>query len=140
MKRAMRSIVGLAVVGLVIVMLPSCAHRRPITDADREVQKLVCGLVERDRSVKNVVLAVEKSDGSFSWAGAAGIAHQDGQVAMIKETPFYIASVTKLYTATVIMRLYEGGYSPRMIQWRSTSPQTRSKALPSTRAGITLAK
>jgi CubicO group peptidase (beta-lactamase class C family) len=50
-----------------------------------------------------------KGDGSFSWSGAAGIASQDGQVPMSKDTPFYIASITKLYTATAIMRLYEKG-------------------------------
>ncbi|MGZ6219667.1 MAG: serine hydrolase domain-containing protein [Syntrophales bacterium] len=50
-----------------------------------------------------------KSDGSFSWSGAAGIASQDGQVPMTKDTPIYIASITKLYTATVIMRLYKKG-------------------------------
>jgi CubicO group peptidase (beta-lactamase class C family) len=50
-----------------------------------------------------------KSDGSFSWSGAAGFASQDGQVPMTKDTPIYIASITKLYTATAIMRLYEKG-------------------------------
>jgi D-alanyl-D-alanine carboxypeptidase len=98
-----------AVVGLVVAMLPSCPCRGPTTDAGLELQRLVSGLVESDRSVKNAVLAVAKGDGSFSWAGAAGIAHRDDQVAMTTETPFYIASVTKLYTATVIMRLYEAG-------------------------------
>jgi D-alanyl-D-alanine carboxypeptidase len=48
-------------------------------------------------------------DGSFSWSGAAGIASQNGQVPMTKDTPIYIASITKLYTATAIMRLYEKG-------------------------------
>jgi CubicO group peptidase (beta-lactamase class C family) len=50
-----------------------------------------------------------KGDGSFSWSGAAGIASQDGQMPMTKDTPIYIASITKLYTATAIMRLYEKG-------------------------------
>jgi CubicO group peptidase (beta-lactamase class C family) len=50
-----------------------------------------------------------KGNGSFSWSGAAGIASQDGQVPMTKDTPIYIASIIKLYTATIIMRLYEKG-------------------------------
>ncbi len=57
--------------------------------------------------VKNCVLSVTKGEGSFSWSGAAGIASQDGQVPMTTETPIYLASITKLYTATAIMRLYE---------------------------------
>jgi CubicO group peptidase (beta-lactamase class C family) len=70
---------------------------------------LVSGLVEKDKSVMNCVLSVMKEDGSFSWSGAAGVARQDGQVPMTKDTPIYIASIIKLYTATIIMRLYEKG-------------------------------
>ena len=73
------------------------------------MEYLVSGLVEKDKSVRNCVLSVMKGDGSFSWSGAAGIASQDGQVPMTKDTPIYIASITKLYTATAIMRLYEKG-------------------------------
>jgi CubicO group peptidase (beta-lactamase class C family) len=50
-----------------------------------------------------------RGDGSFSWSGAAGIASQAGRVPMTKDTPIYIASITKLYTAAVIMRLFEKG-------------------------------
>ena len=76
---------------------------------NQEMEYLVSGLVEKDKSVRNCVLSVMKGDGTFSWSGAAGIAHQDGQVAMTKDTPIFIASITKLYTATAIMRLYETG-------------------------------
>ena len=78
-------------------------------DLNQEMQYLVSDLVEKDKSVRNCVLSVMKGDGSFSWSGAAGIASQDGQVPMSKDTPIYIASITKLYTATAIMRLYEKG-------------------------------
>ncbi len=78
-------------------------------DLNQEMQYLVSNLVEKDKSVRNCVLSVMKGDGSFSWSGAAGIVHQDGQVPMTKDTPIYIASITKLYTATAIMRLYEKG-------------------------------
>jgi D-alanyl-D-alanine carboxypeptidase len=78
-------------------------------DLNQELQYWVSGLVEKDKSVNNCVLSVMKGDGSFSWSGAAGIACQNGQVPMTKDTPIYIASITKLYTATAIMRLYEKG-------------------------------
>ena len=73
------------------------------------MEYLVSGLVEKNKSIRNIVLSVMKGDGSFSWSGAAGIASQIGQVPMTKDTPIYIASITKLYTAAVIMRLYEKG-------------------------------
>jgi CubicO group peptidase (beta-lactamase class C family) len=76
-------------------------------DLNQEMQYLVSDLVEQDKSVRNCVLSVMKGDGSFSWSGAAGIARQEDQVPMTKDTPIYIASTTKLYTATAIMRLCE---------------------------------
>ncbi|MBN2462995.1 MAG: serine hydrolase, partial [Dehalococcoidia bacterium] len=81
----------------------------PSNNPNVELEHSVSALVEKDRSIENCVLAVTKGDGSYSWAGAAGIANQDGQVPMTRDTPVYIASVTKLYTATTIMKLYEEG-------------------------------
>jgi D-alanyl-D-alanine carboxypeptidase len=78
-------------------------------DLNLKLERSVSELVEKDKSVRNCVLAVTKGDGSYSWAGAAGIATQDGQVPMTKDTPIYISSITKLYTATAIMKLYEEG-------------------------------
>jgi len=93
--------------GLFIALL-RCSTRS-FDKLNQEMEDLVSGLVEKDKSVRNCVLSVMKGDGSFSWSGAAGIARQDGQVPMTKDTPIYIASITKLYTATAIMRLYEKG-------------------------------
>jgi D-alanyl-D-alanine carboxypeptidase len=96
----------IAVASLVTVF--GCSNRTH-SGMGSELQSLVSGLVEKDKSIKNCVLSVEKGDGSFSWSGAAGVASQDGKVPMTKDTPIRIASVTKLYTATAIMRLYEMG-------------------------------
>jgi len=74
---------------------------------DTELQGIISGLVAQDRSVKNCVVAVEKGDGSCAWSGAAGNARAD--VAMSKDTAIYIASITKLYTASVVMMLFERG-------------------------------
>jgi D-alanyl-D-alanine carboxypeptidase len=78
-------------------------------DLNQELQYRVSTLAGSDKAIKNDVLFVAKGDGSFTWSGAAGIASQDGQVPMTPNTPIYIASVTKLYTAAAIMRLYEQG-------------------------------
>jgi len=93
--------------GLIILRLRSATPS--FDNVNQELQYLVSNLVEKDKSIKNCVLSVMKGDGSFSWSGAAGIASQDDQVPMTKDTPIYIASITKLYTATAIMRLYEQG-------------------------------
>jgi D-alanyl-D-alanine carboxypeptidase len=93
--------------GLFVTLL-RCSNRS-FDNLNQEMEYLVSGLVEKDKSVRNCVLSVMKGDSSFSWSGAAGIASQNGQVPMTKDTPIYIASITKLYTATAIMRLYEKG-------------------------------
>jgi D-alanyl-D-alanine carboxypeptidase len=88
---------------------PLGCSTRPSDNLNQEMEDLVSGFVGKDKSVRNCVLSVMKGDGSFTWSGAAGIAGQKGRVPMTKDTPVYIASITKLYTATVIMGLYEKG-------------------------------
>jgi D-alanyl-D-alanine carboxypeptidase len=110
MKRIIIAIIILIIiiaVGLIITRLRSSTPS--FGNLNQKMEYLVSNLVEKDKSVKNCVLSVMKGDGSFSWSGAAGIASQDNQVPMTKDTPIYIASITKLYTATAIMRLYEKG-------------------------------
>jgi D-alanyl-D-alanine carboxypeptidase len=108
MKRIiMTSATLIIATGLFIAL--SSSSTRHFDNLNQEMEYLVSGLVEKDKSVRNCVLSVMKGDGSFSWSGAAGIARQDGQVPMTKDTLIYVASITKLYTATAIMRLYEKG-------------------------------
>ncbi len=62
----------------------------------------------KSKHIKHAILGVESIDGSLKWSGADGIALPDG-TPMTPETPFCIASVTKLYIATVILKLQEQG-------------------------------
>jgi len=108
MKRIIKgSTILILAAGLFVAMF-GCSTRS-FDNLNQEMEYLVSGLAEKDKSVRNCVLSVMEGDGSFSWSGAAGIARQDGQAPMTKDTPIYIASITKLYTATIIMRLYEKG-------------------------------
>lgn len=81
----------------------------PITDLNRELQSIVSGSVQKDGSVKNCVFSVMTGDGSLVWSGAAGIGRENGHVLMTSDMPIYIASVTKLFTATAVMLLTEKG-------------------------------
>lgn len=58
------------------------------------------------RGVVHAVMAVERGDGSLSWADAAGDADGTGRPMQVA-TPYHIASVTKPYTAAVVLRLHE---------------------------------
>jgi D-alanyl-D-alanine carboxypeptidase len=108
MKRIITASTIVIIAAGLFITLSRCSTRH-FDNLDQEMEYLVSGLVEKDKSVKNCVLTVMKGDGSFSWSGAAGVAHQDSQLPMSKDTPIFIASILKLYTATIIMRLQEQG-------------------------------
>ncbi len=76
-------------------------------DVSQKLQCLISSFVGKDSSVKNIELAVAKGDGSYSWTGAAGIANQQAHIPMTAQTPNYVASITKIYIATAIMKLSE---------------------------------
>ena len=110
MKRIALTLALLALGGAVALLIarPAPPDAR-LPDLRQDMQSIVSDLVRNNSSIRNCVLAVSKGDGSLAWSGAAGIARQQSRVPMTADTPIYIASVTKLYTATVIMLLHERG-------------------------------
>jgi len=109
MKRTLIAVAVLAVLIAIAGIFRWKSSAPTFASLHEELQYLVTDLAARDKSVKNCVLSMEAGDGSFSWSGAAGIARADGRIAMTPDTPIFIASITKLYTATAVMRLYETG-------------------------------
>lgn len=107
--RTIFSLILVLVVAVGIILTVRQLTRPKFSNANQELEYLVTDTVKSNKQVKSCVLFVKKGDGSFSWSGAAGIANQNGQVQMTTDTPIYIASVTKLYTAVAIMKLYEQG-------------------------------
>lgn len=82
-----------------------------MTEADDilcdQLQKLLHNLVSK-RKIPHAVLAVKSGDDSFQWMGAAGEARPGGPQ-MRPDTPYFIASIDKLLTTTVMLRLCEQG-------------------------------
>jgi len=76
-------------------------------DVEHKLQKLIDKIVKSDKHVKNAVLAVSTGDGEFNWSSAAGMADPEENQIMTVDTPVFIASITKMFTATVIMLLFE---------------------------------
>ena len=72
-----------------------------------QLRCLVSGSVGKNGSVRGVELAAAKGDGSYAWAGAAGLADPRGKVRLTADTPIYMASVTKVYIASLVMLLSE---------------------------------
>jgi D-alanyl-D-alanine carboxypeptidase len=57
--------------------------------------------------IHNIAAAMQSYDRSIDFAGASGIADPHTEAAMTPDTPYFIASVTKMYTAVVVLRLCE---------------------------------
>lgn len=64
--------------------------------------------VSSARGVRHAVMGASSIDGSWEWIEAAGAADEDGSP-MEPDTPWFLASVTKLYIASVVLLLHEQG-------------------------------
>lgn len=56
---------------------------------------------------KQAIVAVESTDQSFRWVGTTGKTASGAPV--VEDSPFFIASIDKLYNATIAMMLAESG-------------------------------
>lgn len=68
-------------------------------DVVHRLQNLQRTLLTR-APLRHSIIAVERGDGSFRWSDAIGEV-QPGGVAIRPDTPYFIASIDKLFTATV---------------------------------------
>lgn len=73
---------------------------------DQRLQALLGGLARR-KPIRQAIMAVESGDRSYSWMGATGES-PDGTTVRA-DTPFFVASIDKLFNATIIMKLSEAG-------------------------------
>ncbi len=80
----------------------------PHQDVEKRLQHLIDRQIAKGR-VHNIVVGVQSTDGCIDAAAAAGHADPAGLTAMTPGTPFYLASITKMFTATVIMTLARFG-------------------------------
>jgi CubicO group peptidase (beta-lactamase class C family) len=77
------------------------------TDLELRLQGEIDSLVSKSKDVYSAILGVANVAGDFHWAGAAGTAYPDTAERMTADTPIFIASITKMYTAAVTMILEE---------------------------------
>lgn len=77
-----------------------------MTDKSQKLQSLLDSQIGKG-GLRNIVAAVQSYDKSLDFVGAAGVADPGSGAAMTSETPYFIASVTKMYTAAIIMQLHQ---------------------------------
>lgn len=73
----------------------------------RLLETLLDGLIARNE-IHSAVLSVVSGDGTFRWEGARGVMSPGG-APMTPTTPWFIASITKLFIASIVLRMVEEG-------------------------------
>lgn len=76
-------------------------------DIELKLQSEIDEVVRKNGDVFSAVLMITNTTGDFLWAGAAGTAYADKSEPMKVDTPIFIASITKMYTAAATMILLE---------------------------------
>ncbi|HEY1012545.1 MAG TPA: serine hydrolase domain-containing protein, partial [Herpetosiphonaceae bacterium] len=79
----------------------------PAVDLPGEFQAIL-DFVVADGYVPGAVMAVRLADGT-TWSGAAGVYDWESAEPMRPDTPVYIGSVSKLFTAAIVLQLWEEG-------------------------------
>jgi len=79
----------------------------PVTAQDNPAQHLLSSLQEMT-GVPGMSAAVSK-DGEIVWSGAAGLVDAENNIPADDDTMFRIASVSKLFTAALVLKLAEDG-------------------------------
>lgn len=80
-----------------------------VTNLQHRLLSEVEGLVSKNDDIFGAVIGVSRVAGDFDWVGAAGHAYLDKSEPMKVDTPFFIASITKMYTGAATMILEERG-------------------------------
>ena len=77
-----------------------------MTQAIHKLQAVLDAQIGKDH-VHNIVAAVQSHDRTVDFIGAAGMADPQAGRAMTPDTPYFIASVTKMFTAAIVMQLHQ---------------------------------
>ena len=81
-------------------------HGVPDTWHER-LSRLTVELMNRSKA-RHALVALKRGGGEGRWIGATGVADEAGSP-MTPDTPFFIASISKLFVATIVLRLQERG-------------------------------
>jgi CubicO group peptidase (beta-lactamase class C family) len=77
-----------------------------LTDIACKLQAVLDAQIGKS-DIHNIVAAVQSHDRTVDFVGAAGIADPQSGAAMTPDTPYFIASITKTFTAAIVMQLHQ---------------------------------
>ncbi len=97
---------------LAIGLVTACSNApasETTTGPEATFQPLLDKVVAKNEAVPGLQLHVEAPRINISWNGAAGVSDVAAKTELQKDQPFRVASVTKTFVATAILKLMEAG-------------------------------
>ena len=98
----------LIIISCVAILVASSSPRRSLTSDFTGDLRTLIDTSANDSNI-GILLHVESPDHGISWSGAAGYSDFERKVRLHEDQCFRIASVTKTFVATSILRLWEEG-------------------------------
>ncbi len=93
--------------GLMALAMPWAAQADPAME--QELQSVLDAVIADNPTIPGVLASFQSGTLALNWQGAAGFSDLPTQTAMKPDQPLRLASTTKTYVATAILRLMEQG-------------------------------
>ena len=103
--------VFIAILGIIFFTLGIYSFWSKNTDQGELSEKLeaIMDNLVTGEEIQSAVVVVKNFENELIWAGSKGLANKEKQVDITVNSHIFIASITKLFTATVIMQMHQQG-------------------------------
>jgi len=109
MRSNARDIILMIIIPIFAISCASPEEPAAPIEPEPSLQALLESIVAGDENIRGAALAVVSPALGIEWEGAAGFADPDAKTPMTPANPVRIASNTKTYVATAVLRLAEQG-------------------------------
>lgn len=109
MKRKYKILI--AILSIIIVIIGYFRFLGKNTDQGElsdQLEAIIGNLVDSEK-IHSAVVLVKNSNNDVVWQGSKGLANKEMELQMTVNSHFFIASITKIFTATLIMQMHEQG-------------------------------
>ncbi len=92
--------------GIIILLVSNACNAQKL---ERQFQHLLDSTFQANQDAIGIMIHVESPDKNISWTSAVGYSNKDTNEKLDKNQPLLIASNTKTYVSTTILKLVENG-------------------------------
>jgi D-alanyl-D-alanine carboxypeptidase len=107
-KKALIDVIAIAFLTLTLSNCGSSSGTPVFDSGTRQLMQTSLDSCVSEIGVPGATMTIERPDGA-KWVGVSGFANLENQIPMSSDLKFRVASVTKTFTATVILQLVQEG-------------------------------